>query len=381
MPFECNFEKRAASPSVESMEPLAIGWLKYNSLAQQQLGITNVIGTLLHSLFTAEQLSCMKNTVLKHMQIVTDVRHGPHAVLPTSSSQSIPVSLSQLKSIVQRAKQVEDLETLNIVNALQSEEARAKLQHARTALLSRHIRPRTRFQDVHEMDFYPENQYARLLLLVVVHVMDPSMPSNGFSAKHSIAPLTSLDSSSSVECRQQVAHYTTARMYWVGVISTHDPHVVYAELRKAEHNMMDVQSLALIRNDCSATSVHVEDCKLLQLSTLIHTLANVKRTFAQWHSWRMQWNGRAPLKITHSPMPNTPNKTPSHACSLSVVIVTEEEEKDCDSVSRKEHSDAQGAYHVSVACGVCRQSSCTLSAFIIVSILIASCPLQCQWSK
>lgn len=223
---------------------LAKGRLCFSNKKEQHFGIWNILTRYLNLLFTIPQLLQLQNTVLNCLEVVVDVREGPHAVLPTSRKQCIPVTLRQLQEISERARRVED--------------ERRKSTGARAC-------------NSNDEETMMHDRYARLLVFVVVRIL-PTPPTNG---------------------------YTDAHMYCVGFISTHDPHVMFATLRKAGQNACDTPDAthgALAYNEptsiMSAPITSQEDCKLVCIGNMTNTRLEVQQLLKQWHKQRLQLMGQ-----------------------------------------------------------------------------------------
>lgn len=253
---------------------LAKGLLKFVNKGQQHAGILNVILRYLSTLFTMQQLAQMQSTVLNCIEVVVDVRRGPRAVLPTSKTQCIPVPLRQLREINEHALRVEcdqlpsdtDPCTAPVASGGDARRVRSTAQQERC---------------------------ARLLALVVVHVLPDKTTMGAATTGH--------------------VSYTRAYMYWVGVISTHSPHVVHATLRKAGQNVCDattsigaeVQSRGVLGGDGGGAMwghvdvlpvASLEDCKLVRIGDLTNTRMDLVQFLMRWHEWRARtMPGSAPL--------------------------------------------------------------------------------------
>ena len=237
----------------DSSPILAKGLLQFSNKEQQYAGIMNVIMRYLNTLFTMHQLVRMQSTVLNCIEVVVDVRRGPRAVLPTSKTQCIPVPLRQLREINERAERDEQLRSLQ-----------------------------------------QQERCARLLALVVVHILPTKTIPTGSNANYA---------------------YTRAHMYWLGVISTHDPHVVHATLRKAGQNVCDAPSMmargVVGGGDPSRERIDIlpmaslEDCKLVCIGDLTSARLDLIRFLSQWHEWR---SGSRPGVVLQEPSGNSSSR-------------------------------------------------------------------------
>jgi hypothetical protein len=305
-------------PYSSACDVLAKGTLKYSNLDQQHRGITTVISRRLHSLFSSKMLTAMKDTVLNRLEIAVDVRSGmqfdPSSDGCGGGVQYILIPLRRLREVVQRVGELEKLVDRGGESSLQ-------LQHARKELLlaSRAQNSSSTLLDGNTSGSRPENQYARLLMIIVVCIpkegsdaLDKSMKMDDVKDVEDGETTTpSTPSRSARSATATITKYTHACMYWMGVISTHDPRLIYAELRKAgqaTNSMVHtsasgntvVGQTTSIGSGIGGTSTHqqyaaIEDYKLVRTDILSRTPIEIQRVFAQWHLWRLQWMGKAEL--------------------------------------------------------------------------------------
>lgn len=296
---------------------LAVGALSYHNRTQQHLGIMNVIKRRLQLMFRSDQLKEMQSTVLNRLEVIVDVRSGSRAVLPTGARQCIPIPLSQLKDITERAYLREQMlnSTVNKRAAISSSSSSVECYQPRKdcdGLPTHHQRqelststPELSRSSLSFLSAPVASQCDRLLLLVVV------IP------KQIEADTGSTFRMSTTSCNPQ---YTNALMYWVGVIGLQDPSVVHATLHKAGQSLLNQPSL--------------EDCKLLRLDELTRTPIDVQRLFVQWHMrYTPHFSGKT-LRL--SSLRNSCDNT--HAIDCDVDIQEKEQKGD----TRDKRSVAQG---------------------------------------
>lgn len=298
-------------PYSTTRDVLATGMLKYSNLDQQHRGITTVISRRLHSLFSSKMLTAMKDTVLNRLEIAVDVRSGVHFD-PRSDgcgTQCIPIPLRRLREVVQRAGYLEKQD-----DGGAGGESSLQLQHARKELLlASHARNSSSAPlDGKTSGSRPENQYARLLMIIVVCIPKEDSDTHDQSmtvddtrnaidsevSSSSTPPPTTTMRATQPTAVATATKYTHARMYWMGVVSTHDPRLIHAELRKAGQATYSVlhTSGSDSRNTTTGQYAAIEDYKLVRMDMLIRTPIEIQRVFAQWHLWRLQWSGKAELR-------------------------------------------------------------------------------------